>query len=112
MNFPPEILDEIRPLCRSINRFDEGGTTYVLLEALALPEGCVPSLVDALLCPSGRDGYPSRLFLAEKVSGRGSPNWTGEARLIERNWHAYSWKVDVPGLTLAQLIANHLRVFR
>jgi hypothetical protein len=50
--------------------------------------------------------------LADRITGRGSPNWTPDVRILERNWHAFSWTVDTPGLRLAQLVMNHLRIFR
>lgn len=109
---PCDALAELGALCRRLERFEEGGKTYFLLVDLVLPDGCSPPTIDALLCPEGRDGYPSRLLFAARLHSRTSPNWTSEVRIIERSWHAYSWKLDRTDLHLAQLVANHLRALR
>ena len=101
-------VDELRAYCKSVTAASEGGCTYYLLEGLILPEGCSPAFVDALLCPTPRDGYNSRLFFAERVAGGSSRNWNTQARILERNWHAYSWSVNTLCLRLAQLVSRHL----
>ena len=112
MNFPSDQVEELRPLCATMAAHQEGGVDYLLMESLLLPEGCKPARTDALLCVAPRDGYPSRLFLADRISDRGTPNWTADVRVLERNWHAFSWTVDSPGLRLLQVVMNHLRIFR
>ena len=112
MTFPDDQVGELKRLCPTVQQCDEGGRTYLLLPGLALPEGCSPTTTDALLCPTERDGYPSRLFLADRVKSRTPLNWNANGvRILERNWHGYSWKVN-PDLRLAQIIAAHLRALR
>ncbi|MEW5743172.1 MAG: hypothetical protein AB1938_29930 [Myxococcota bacterium] len=106
--FAQEQLDALKPL-GAVSVLTDGGKEYVLVQQCAMPPGCAPARVDVLLCPHSRDGYPSRLFFAEKVNGRGAPNWHVQARIADRNWHAYSYK-DVPAsLPLVQMLMNHLR---
>lgn len=113
MTFPQDELDELKHLYGDIQRADEGGSPYFLVTGLPLPEGCTPRRVDALLCPAPRDGYPSRLFFAERPSSRSSPNWNGQVRILERNWFAFSWKINASEpLRLAQVIQAHLRGLR
>jgi hypothetical protein len=109
-------LSELRQISPRATEHSEGGVPYLLLPALALPPGCEPSAVDALLCPVPRDGYSSRLFFGLKVSpvGRENPsplNWNGSVRILERNWHAHSWRTPA-GLRLAQMLTLHLKALR
>lgn len=114
MTFPDNQVAELKLLCHDVSQVEEAGCTYLLLPGLNLPDGCRPACTDALLCPSARDGYASRLFLAEKVqsNAKSEPNWNANGvRIVERNWHAYSWKTN-PDLRLAQMVAAHLRALR
>lgn len=114
MIFPQDQVDELKRLAKQVELFDEGGTPFLLLSSLRLPEWCEPTSMDALLCPVSRDGYTSRLYFAGQArSSKGQPNWTGGPfRIVERDWVAYSWNPQRSDLRLAQLIANHLRAFR
>lgn len=111
MSYTDYEIQEMKGYCSTLQRCEEGGVTFFLLEGMTLPEGCRPQVVDALLCPTARDGYPSRLYLSERVQApRATPNWTvNGARLCERNWHAYSWNVSRSGLRLAQILVGHLK---
>lgn len=108
--------DELRELLRQYPELEEGteaGITYYIIPSLRLPEGCTPDRVDALLCPKGRDGYSSRLFLERAVTCQAARNWNASnVRILERNWFAVSWRVSAPNLRLAQLLAAHLEAFR
>ena len=81
-----------------------------LIENLHLPDGCQPQIVDALLCPTPRDGYQSRLFFSVQITGQ-ARNWNGNIRVLERNWFAISWQVP-PGLRLYEILLVHLRSLR
>jgi hypothetical protein len=111
MDFPKDQIDELKSLFGNITGSEEAGITYLLIPKLKLPGSCVPNEVDALLCPSGRDGYPSRLYFAQQIQSSKSLNWNGNIRILERNWFAFSWKID-PNLRLAQMIAAFLRVLK
>lgn len=114
MPFAEEQVAELKLLCADVSEVTEAGCVYVFLPGLTLPDGCSPARTDALLCPSARDGYESRLFFAERIESkaRTEPNWNvNGVRIAERNWHAYSWKTS-PNLRLAQMVAAHLRALR
>ena len=112
MEFAEEEIDELREICSGAQPYGEGGISYVLLPQLSLPDGCSPAQVDALLCPTAHHGYTSRLFLSQRISSPQARNWSTEARIMERTWHAISWKYDETNLRLAQILALQLRAFR
>jgi hypothetical protein len=114
--FPPDQLAELLELSPQLREFEEGGFTYFFLPALHLPEGCEPAKVDALLCPMPRDGYSSRLYFAVQVRPAGRENhsalnWNGSVRILEKNWHAHSWRTP-PDLRPIQMVAVHLKALR
>jgi len=116
MAFPQDQLDELLELSPGLREFEEGGFQYFFLPGLQLPDGCEPRQVDALLCPMQRDGYSSRLYFAVQVRPMGRANlaalnWNGSVRILERNWHAHSWRTPA-GLRLAQMVAIHLKALR
>ena len=113
MAFAADDIAELIQLFTRVQQAEEGGFTYFLLLDVALPEGCTPATLDALLCPMARDGYSSRLFLSQQIAHRGpGTNWNAvNVRLLERNWFAVSWRVRA-ALRLAQLVRGHLDAFR
>ena len=109
MAIPADQVAELKRLCPEAQECEEGGCTYVLLPRLKLSDGCSPSCVDALLCPSARDGYAFRLFFAERVPSRVNLNWNANrVRVLERNWDAFSWNVAAAP-RLIQMVAAYLR---
>jgi hypothetical protein len=113
MAFAQDEIDELKALCPGVSAGEEGNVTYFLLPELALPEGCSPARVDALLCPVPRDGYEFRLYFAQSVSSKKALNWhVSGIRILERNWHAFSWKSNRTGLRLAQMVALQLAALR
>lgn len=112
MQFPEEQVEELKEICPGAQQYEEGGVPYFFLPKLSTPDGCSPEQVDALLCPTAHHGYTSRLFLSQKISSPQSRNWSTEARIMERTWHAISWKYDEANLRLAQILALQLRAFR
>jgi len=60
MSFPEDQIAEVKQLCPDVQLHEEAGCAYLLLPGLNLPDGCSPASMDALLCPTSRDGYPSR----------------------------------------------------
>ncbi len=111
IDFSEDELVELLAVFPRAQRGVEGGVTYFLLPDIAVP---APggTTADALLCPSSRDGYPSRLFLSTPlIAGRAKNLNASNVRILERNWHAVSWKVR-SGLRLLQMVAAHLDAFR
>ena len=112
MEYPKEQIEELKRYCRGLSAVTEGGVTYLYLQGLPLPTGCQPAECDALLCPQPRDGYPSRLYFSIQIQGLYTRNWNvSNARIVERNWFAFSWRVDTMNPTLAQLLIAHLNGF-
>lgn len=89
-------------------RCEEGGTTFYFIPSLPLPAGCTPAATDVLLCPTPRDGYPSRLYFADQVQSPAGLNWHVHPRILERNWHAFSWQ-NVPDRPLLDLVLAYVR---
>jgi hypothetical protein len=108
VSFATDQITELKPYCKVVKVAEEGDCAYILLEGLILPEGCSPSICDALLCPTPRDNYPSRLFFSEQLQVPYQRNWNGNARILGRNWVAFSWTVNAQNPTLAQLLLHHL----
>src|SRR5688572_27771858 len=106
MSLPEEQIEELLRMYPGARQATDGGVTYFLLPELVLPISCSPERVDALLCPTRRDGYESRLFFAQIVQGGTSRNWNaqGIARILDKNWYAISWQTR-PGLRLAQMVS-------
>jgi len=112
MSFPEDQVVELKLLCPDVSEVEEAGCMYLLLPGLYLPDGCIPARTDALLCPTARDGYESRLFFADRIECKFVPNWNADGvRIVERNWHAFSWKISA-NLRLVQMVAAHLRALR
>lgn len=113
VNFPEEQIEELKQLCPEVSWCEDGGTSFFLLPALCLPDGCTPLKADALLCPTPRDGYNSRLFFDRVITSRQALNWHMQnVRIAERNWSVFSWKVNRTNLRLAQIVGEHMRALR
>lgn len=108
MSVPSDQLEELQRAFPGSEALEEAGRVYVFIPNLQLPIGCAPSIVDSLLCPTEMDGYNSRLFFSERPQTNKSPNWNANGvRILERNWHACSWKIR-GGARLLQMVAAHL----
>ena len=114
MALPSDQWDELRATFPGAVSAEEDGFTYILLEKLILPPSCLPTEVKALLCPLPRDGYPSRLFLSEKVNHGGQgQNWNAAGVVIlGEKWWAVSWDTKSNNERLVSMIGSHLQAFR
>jgi hypothetical protein len=102
-------IAELKSFCSEVFVGIEGGITYYLLMGFQLKDGCAPSKTDLLLCPTARDGYPSRLFFGERITSSKQQNWHASTfRILERNWFVYSWRLDKPHPRLASMLSAHL----
>jgi hypothetical protein len=109
MSFPSDQIAELRTLAPGASVCQEGAVSYFLLPGLRMPPGCSPESVDALLCPTPRDGYESRLFFSQLVTSTSARNWhVTNTRIVDRPWSAFSWKTNKTGLRLAQMVVEHL----
>lgn len=110
--FALDQIEELRRYCTNVASAPEGGCRFLLLEGMTLPGVCTPTTCDGLLCPTPRDGYQSRLFFSVQIASPRQLNWNVNGlRILERNWHAFSWKVETPGLRLAEVLVRHLEAF-
>ena len=115
MPFDQEQIDELKSCYPNLNALDDGGQSYILISPLCLPLGCDPDQVDGLLCPSQRDGYPSRLFLSVKVKHKGpGQGWNPQDGLIiaGRQWWAVSWHTHRENQLLLGMMTAHLQAFQ
>lgn len=113
MDISEDQIAELKELCPEVSRAEEGGFTYFLLPKLQLPEGCEPAVCDALLCPSMRDNYPSRLYFRQVVKSKQALNWHMQNIVILGvPWSVYSWKTMPRERRLIQMVAEHLRALR
>ncbi len=112
MEYPKDQVEELKNYCTAVRLLEEADFSFLFLENLRLPDVCKPSVCHGLLCPVDREGYPSRLYLSEKVSCPFERNWNvSEARIGEMNWFAFSWKLERIPETLAQMLVEHLSGF-
>lgn len=111
MPLPEDEVVELNAMFPGAQSAREGGFVYILLPGVSFTEGPV----DLLFSPMSRgDGYPSRLFFSRQVASRASLNWNAQGvRILDRNWWAYSWKINSPtSLRLAQAVAYHLSALK
>lgn len=103
-------LSELQLICVRVSEFQAEGRRFLLLGKLTLPPGCTPAAAEGLLCPQERDGYATRLFLSEPISGKGT-NWSRH-RILDREWHTWSWQGISANQRLAQILAGHLKALQ
>jgi hypothetical protein len=89
----------------------EAGYTYVYIPEYDLPEGCTPAKSALLLCISPKDGYDSRLYFPQQVTGPVSRNWNSNIYILDRTWHSISWKTQA-GLSYLEMLMVNLRAFK
>ncbi len=112
MAFPKEETEELKRYCAKLSLLSEAGVDFLHMEGLRLPAGCEPLVCDGLLCPVPKDGYPSRLYLSTLVKSPYTRNWNvSNLRIGEKNWFAFSWKVELTNSSLVQLLVAHLTGF-
>jgi hypothetical protein len=105
-------LRELDHLCSGAKEYTEFGLNYVLLPQLRLPSGCTPAVLDALLCLSPRDGYPTRLYFAQQVASKNGLNWNAQnVAILQRSWFAYSWNYVASGRPI-EVLAQHLKALQ
>lgn len=107
MSITADALEELAAVCANATVMEEGGLTYIYLPRIVLPDG---GEAEALLCLSGRDGYPTRLFLSRQVNGKGN-NWSVH-RIFDKAWHTWSWRDVVADLRPIEVLSSHLAALR
>lgn len=87
---------------------DGEGGFYIHLPSLKAKIDGTEKATPALLRPwANGDGYPTRLFFAERISNKGS-NWNVFS-IAGRTWHACSWSGVEADLPWLDMIASHFR---
>ena len=111
MSFSEKEIEELKKIAPDLSTAQEGSHSYILVRNYKLPEGCIPVVTDLLLCPTPRDGYQSRLFFPQKISGCPPRNWNTQIRVLERSWWAFSWQTAA-GYRLAEMFIVHINALR
>jgi hypothetical protein len=104
-------VEKLRNLCPLAELMTEGGQTAVYMPGVQFQAGTARVTRDLLLWPAPRDGYLTRLFLSQKVTGSVGRAWTAFT-LCGRSWWAVSWQGVPANLPWIEVLANHLRAFQ
>lgn len=105
-------LATLRALCPGAELWTEADQPVAFLPDLTISKEIAGSQkVDALLWPYLRDGYPTRLFLSERIPWSIGGQWT-QSVVQGRPWHACSWGPVPADLPWIEILANHLRAFQ
>lgn len=105
-------LAGLRSLCAGAAFVSDSGKGYVSLPKLRFTSDNNVIEVDALLCPSAHSGYPTRLFLARPLSGKGQGGQWSVHTICGQTWHTWSWGGIDADLPLLQILLGHLRALR
>lgn len=113
MDFSEDQILELKSIAPDLSIAQDGGYTYIRIDNLQLPDYCKPNVVNALLCPSQKDGYESSLFYSVNITGLpNTRNWNRiDVRILEERWYAMSWRVN-SGLRLSEMLLIHLSALR
>lgn len=106
MSAPAQFAD-VKGAYPDVEFWEENGLPYVFFPELRFMSGGKQRKMRALLCPAGRDGYATRLFLEEQIPNR-VQNWN-PFTILNRSWWACSWANVPASLPWLQILANHLR---
>lgn len=102
-------LAELAAVYSDVIPFSEGDCSGFQIRNVLPPLPCPQEPFDVILVPGQFEGYPSRLYFSRQPTGPIQKNWNGNRRFLERQWHAYSWKIDDGSPNLAMLVQQHLR---
>jgi hypothetical protein len=106
--FPADQVEELKKAFAGLTWASEGPHAYILLPQLQLGAHCTPRVTDALLCPTSREGYATRMFYANVIEGAPVTNWS-KHHILGRDWHAFSWQGVAASLRLMQMVLAHAR---
>lgn len=105
-------IARLKSVCALAEPWEEGGVLAVFLPGLKVvgPQEQA-HVLDALLWPHARDGYPTRLYLERVIPNSSTGVWT-QSVIMGRTWHVLSWR-DVPAsLPWIEILSNHMRPFQ
>jgi hypothetical protein len=98
-------MEELITLYPDIKEKQEGGHRYIYIPNLSING----KVMEGLLCLTERDGYPTRLFLAEPVENK--LPWAVH-QVLGRAWHTWSWNYVNGSLRPVEILAEHMRGLR
>ena len=104
MDFPQDQIEELKRLFLEVCYAEEGSHHYFMIRNVILPTPCSPESSDVLLCPNEREGYNSRLYFPTQIQCGKALNWNGGTFIFDRQWHAFSWKLQPTERRLAQMV--------
>ena len=105
-------LAGLRIVCPKAEVLIDAGKEYIYLPGLRITTDARVVVMDALLRAGEHSGYPTRLFLAEPLPGKGQGGgWSAHA-IAGRTWHTWSWKGIAETLPLQQILLGHLWALR
>lgn len=109
MEFKDDEITELKHAYgEGLSIIDDGGTKFLHIPRFSAPDG---QTLDALFCPTPRDGYEARLFLSSPIKCPRNPSWTN-FRIADRNWVAMSWKTNSASGRLLQILGSLIAGFR
>jgi len=103
-------IKSLTSLCPNVTVITDAGTSYISLPKLKIKSADTVHTMDALLCPEKHGGYTTRLFLSERIPGRGK-NWTVHS-ILGRTWYTWSWNNVPDTLMPAQILSGHMSALR
>ena len=104
-------LGRLQVVCAGqVTRRAEGSDKFIELPGLCFLVRGQKRQMDALLCLNQRDGYATKLYLAEPVAELGRP-WSN-FYILGRNWFSWSWKEVSPNQSPIAILAGHLEAFQ
>jgi hypothetical protein len=106
-------LAQLRELSPAAEIWTDAGRPMVFLPSVSFKARGVRVVRDLLLMPwQGDSGYPSRLYLSERVETSEERNWNGSSSIQGRTWQAVSWDGVSTSLTWFEMVGAHLRAFQ
>lgn len=116
MTIAPEQITGMQASHPGAKLLRDGAGEFIFLPCLPIQVGTSSRTLDALLCPHARDGYDTRLFLAEAIPERPTiqgqaANWTAH-QILGRTWYTWSWRGVGASLPLPQMLLAHVKALR
>jgi hypothetical protein len=105
-------LEGLRTVCSKPEFLTDAGREYIYLPQLKVTTDGRIVTMDALLRAGEHSGYPTRLFLAQALPGKGQGGGWSAHTICGRTWHTWSWKGVPENLPLLHILLGHLWALR
>ena len=105
-------LAGLRLICPQAEVITDAGKDYIYLPDLRVTTDNRVVVMDALLRAGEHSGYPTRLFLAQALPGKGRGGGWSVHTICGRTWHTWSWRGVPETLPLLQILLGHLWAIR